>query len=83
MRVFLEQPACGTDPARYLQMTLQPDLFGGWELLRESGPIGGRAQLRREQFPGQAPALAALEKARDAHLHRGYAITYTSSDAAR
>ena len=33
-----------------MQLTLQPDLFGGWELLRESGRAGGRSQLRRELF---------------------------------
>ena len=48
MRLFLQQrPSAGESP-RYVQLTLQPDLFGGWELLRESGQIGGRSQLRRE-----------------------------------
>ena len=47
MRLFLQQrPAAGESP-RYVQLTLQPDLFGSWELLRESGQIGGRAQLKR------------------------------------
>ena len=80
MRVFLHQHARGADPARYLQLTLQPDLFAGWELLLESGPIGGRGQLRREQYLQEDLALAAFEKARDAHLHRGYEVTYTSGD---
>jgi len=98
MRVFLHQHARGADPARYLQLTLQPDLFGGWELLLESGPIGGgggqgpgprppgeparggRGQLRRELYLQEDLALAAFEKARDAHLHRGYDVTYTSGD---
>ncbi|AOX61569.1 MULTISPECIES: WGR domain-containing protein [Stenotrophomonas] len=81
MRVFLHQHPRGADPARYLQLTLQPDLFGGWELLLESGPIGGRGQLRRELYLQEDLALAAFEKARDAHLHRGYEVTYTSGDA--
>jgi len=72
MRVLLQQhPSAGQTP-RYLQLTLQPDLFGGWELLRESGQIGGRAQLRREQYLAQAEATMAFEKARDAHLKRGF-----------
>ena len=50
MRVLLQQrPSAGEAP-RYVQLTLQPDLFGSWELLRESGQIGGRAQLKREQY---------------------------------
>ncbi|MGS1078196.1 WGR domain-containing protein [Pseudoxanthomonas beigongshangi] len=77
MRVFLQQrPETGEAP-RYVQLTLQPDLFGGWELLRESGQIGGRAQLKREQYLLQSEADAAFEKARDTHLKRGYQITFT------
>ncbi|HDS0925005.1 TPA: WGR domain-containing protein [Stenotrophomonas maltophilia] len=78
MRVFLQQPPGGTEPARYLQLTLQPDLFGGWELLRESGKIGGSAKLHRHLFPDAGQAQAAFEKARDTELKRGYQITYTS-----
>ena len=33
---------------------LQPDLLGGWELVRESGQIGGRSTMRREVFLDQA-----------------------------
>ncbi|WP_312237604.1 WGR domain-containing protein [Stenotrophomonas sp.] len=83
MRVFLQQHPSATEPARYLQLTLQPDLFGGWELLRESGLVGGRAQLRRELFLQAEPAHRAFEKARDAQLQRGYQITYTSGVAPR
>ncbi|HCV95205.1 hypothetical protein D3C87_994320 [compost metagenome] len=83
MRVFLQQHPSGAEPARYLQLTLQPDLFGGWELLRESGLVGGRAQLRRELFLQAGQAQHAFEKARDAQLQRGYQITYTSGVAPR
>lgn len=72
MRVFLQQLPVGEDSPRYVQLTLQPDLFGGWELLRESGQIGGRAQLRRELFLSQDDASHAFEKARDAQLKRGF-----------
>ncbi len=84
MRVFLQQhPAAGESP-RYLQLTLQPDLFGGWELLRESGQIGGRGQLRREQYLAQTEATAAFEKARDTHLKRGFQVMFVrGADAPR
>ncbi|MCF7749160.1 WGR domain-containing protein [Bacillus subtilis subsp. subtilis] len=83
MRVFLQQHPGGAEPARYLQLTLQTDLFGRWELLRESGQVGGRAQLRREVFAQAEPAQRAFEKARDAQLQHGYQITYTSGVAPR
>jgi predicted DNA-binding WGR domain protein len=78
MRVFLQHNPDGTEPAHYLQLTLQLDLFGGWELLQESGQVGGRSRLRRQQFADPAEAQAAFDKARDAELRRGYQITYAS-----
>ncbi len=84
MRVFLQQLPVGTEPPRYVQLTLQPDLFGGWELLRESGQIGGRSQLRRDQFLQQDDAHRAFEKARDAQLKRGFQVMFTrGADAPR
>jgi len=76
MRIYLQQLPGGNESPRYVQLTLQPDLFGGWELLRETGQVGGRAQLRREQYLQQAEALHAFEKARDSQLKRGYQIMF-------
>lgn len=76
MRVFLQQRPAGSEAPRYLQLTLQPDLFGGWELLRESGQVGGKSQLRREQYLLQDQATAAFEKTRDVHLKRGYQVMF-------
>lgn len=76
MRILLQQrPNAGESP-RYIQLTLVPDLFGGWELQRESGQIGNRPQLRREQYLAQEEANAAFERARDASLKRGYQVMY-------
>ncbi|WP_448670616.1 WGR domain-containing protein [Pseudoxanthomonas mexicana] len=76
MRVFLQQRPDAGEAPRYVQLTLQPDLFGGWELLRETGQIGGRAALKREQYLLQDEANAALEKARDSHLKRGFQLMF-------
>jgi hypothetical protein len=76
MRLFLQQrPTAGESP-RYVQLTLQPDLFGGWELLRETGQIGGRAQLKREKYLLLDEATAAFETARDGHVKRGFLVTF-------
>ena len=74
MRVYLQQPPSGNESPRYVQLSLMPDLLGGWELLRETGQTGGRAQLRRELYLQQDEARHAFEKARDAELHRGFQI---------
>ena len=50
MRVFLQQLPVSNEAPKYIQLTLQPDLFGGWVLLRETGHFGGRSVLRRELF---------------------------------
>lgn len=76
MRVFLQQRPDAGEAPRYVQLTLQPDLFGGWELLRETGQIGGRATLKREQYLLQDEANAAFEKARDSHLKRGFQLMF-------
>ncbi|MCD7100032.1 WGR domain-containing protein [Stenotrophomonas sp. MMGLT7] len=76
MRILLQQPPVGSDPPRYVQLSLQPDLFGGWELLRETGHTGGRAQLRREQYLLQDEAVRAFEKARDTQLKRGFQVMF-------
>jgi predicted DNA-binding WGR domain protein len=76
MRVLLQQRPDAGEAPRYVQLTLQPDLFGGWELLRETGQIGGRATLKREQYLLQDEANAAFEKARDSHLKRGFQLMF-------
>jgi len=77
MRLFLQQRPDGHDAPRFVQLMLQPDLFGGWELVRETGQMGGRSTVRREQFPDHASALAALERSRDQQLKRGFQLMFT------
>ena len=76
MRLLLQQkPNAGESP-RFVQLTLQQDLLGGWTLLREAGQIGGKTQLRREQFLEREAAVAALEKARDAQVRKGFQVMF-------
>jgi predicted DNA-binding WGR domain protein len=84
MRLLLQQRPDGHEAPRFVQLQLQPDLLGGWTLLRETGHIGGRSSLRREQFNDQASALLALESARDAQLKRGFQLMFAQgADAPR
>ena len=82
MRLLLQQRPDGREAPRFVQLTLQPDLLGGWTLLRESGQIGGRSSLRREQYLDQSSALAALELARDQQLKRGFQLMYAEGAGA-
>lgn len=76
MRLLLQQRPDGREAPSFVQLTLQPDLFGGWVLLRENGQPGSRSTLRREQYLDQSSAIAALEKARDAQLKKGFQLMF-------
>ena len=83
MRLLLQQRPEGREAPRFVQLMLQPDLLGGWTLVREAGQIGGRSTVRREQFLDQAAAVAALESARDTHLRRGFQLMFAEGVGAR
>jgi predicted DNA-binding WGR domain protein len=76
MRLLLQQRPDGHEAPRFVQLMLEPDLLGGWALVRETGQIGGRSSLRREQYLDQASAQAAFEHARDAQLKKGFQLVF-------
>lgn len=82
MRLLLQQRPDGPEAPRFVQLMLQPDLLGGWALVRESGLIGGRSQVRRQQFLDHDSALAALEQARDQQLKRGFQLMFVQGSGA-
>lgn len=84
MRLLLQQRPDGREAPRFVQLQLQQDLLGGWELLRESGQTGGRSTLRKSLYPDHASALSALEKERDAQLKKGFQLMFAQgADAPR
>jgi predicted DNA-binding WGR domain protein len=76
MRLLLQQRPDGREAPRFVQLMLEPDLLGGWALVRESGQIGGRSQLKREQYLDQTSAQTALEYARDTQLKKGFQLMF-------
>lgn len=76
MRLLLQQRPDGREAPRFVQLMLEADLLGGWALVRESGQIGGRSQLKREQFLDHASAMVALEHARDQQIKRGFQLMF-------
>ncbi|HXD38200.1 MAG TPA: WGR domain-containing protein [Rhodanobacter sp.] len=77
MRLYLQTVPVNADALRYVQITLEQDLLGGWTLYRESGTQGGRATLKREQYLERDEAIAAFEKTRDAQLKRGFRLMFS------
>ena len=82
MRLLLQQRPDGPEAPRFVQLMLQPDLLGGWTLVRETGQIGGRSSVRREQYLDQASAVAALEHARDLQLKKGFQLMFAQGAGA-
>ena len=76
MRLYLQTTPATADAPRYVQISLEQDLLGGWTLYRESGVQGGRATLKREQFLEREAATVAFEKARDVQLKRGFRVMF-------
>lgn len=76
MRLFLQQKPLAGEAPKFVQLSLDQDLLGGWLLIRESGQTGGRSQLKREQYLDRDQALAAFEKARDAQVKRGFHVMF-------
>ena len=83
MRLLLQQRPDGPEAPRFVQLMLQPDLLGCWTLVRETGQIGGRSQVRREQFLDHDSALQALEQARDQQLKRGFQLMFSQGTDGR
>ena len=65
------------DPAqnmqRFYRLDLQPDLFGGWDVVREWGRIGSAGRMRIDAYQNQAEAMAQMERQRTRRQGRGYA----------
>jgi len=77
MRIYLQtQPTLGEAP-RFMHLMLERDLFGVYELIRETGQQGQRGSLKREQFLDLTLAQTAMEKVRDQHLKKGFRIMFS------
>lgn len=81
MRVLMQQPPQAREQPRFVSISLQQDLLGGWVLLRESGLTGGKSQLKREQYLETETALEAFEKAREAHARKGFQVVFIQGAA--
>jgi predicted DNA-binding WGR domain protein len=83
MRMLLQHPPTAAEAPRFVQLSLQEDLLGGWLLVRETGHIGQRSTVKREQYLKRDEAVAAFEKARDANVKRGFQVVFAQGEASR
>jgi predicted DNA-binding WGR domain protein len=58
---------------RFYSLDIQPDLFGGFLLMKRWGHIGSFAQIRAERYHDEALATAAMQRQAKRKRRRGYA----------
>jgi len=76
MRIYMQIPALDDRPPRYYHLHLQEDLLEGWTLVREWGFQGAGGRVKREHFMDRETAEAAMIRARDEQLKRGYRVVF-------
>ncbi len=64
------------EPLRFYHLILQPDLLGGWLVIREWGYQGSRGRSRRDHYPDRDEAQEAMIRQRDSQLARGYRVVF-------
>ena len=72
--VVLHRIDAGRNMARFYRLDVQPDLFGGWGLVREWGRIGRGGQIRLATYASEAEALTALDGLRRLKQRRAYQV---------
>ncbi|MDH3354267.1 MAG: WGR domain-containing protein [Chromatiales bacterium] len=74
--MFLQIQGEPGQPVRYYQIQLQPDMLGGWGVIREWGFQGRSGTVRRNHYDTHDEAVEALMKIRDQQLQRGYQLMF-------
>ncbi len=57
---------------RFYELSLQPNLFGEWVVVRNWGRIGTAGRFRLDIYHGSGEAIAAIGEIRCAKVKRGY-----------
>jgi predicted DNA-binding WGR domain protein len=58
---------------RFYRLDIEPDLFGGFLLMKQWGRIGACGQTKAERYDNEALAAAALQRQAERKRRRGYA----------
>lgn len=80
MRIYLQIQGEPGQPVRYYQIQLQPDMLGGWGVIREWGFQGRSGTVRRSHYDSHDEAMAALTKIRSQQLNRGYRVMFVQGE---
>lgn len=71
--LYLRRIDSAANMARFYQMVVQRDLFGGATLTREWGRIGSPGTVREDHYPDEWQAVDALALLAQTKIRKGYA----------
>lgn len=66
---------------RFYELTIQADLFGGYQVIAENGRIGSPGTVRRQYCPSWSDALSAFRKLHLRRCSRGYDLVVNQPNA--
>ncbi len=65
---------------KFYQIHLQPDLLGGWLVVREWGHQGSSGRVKQDHFNHLAEAEDAMLVTRETQLKRGYRVVFIQGE---
>lgn len=80
MRIYMQIASTPDKPPGFYHLILQPDLLGGWSLIREWGKQGAAGRVRRDHHEHRDAALEALMRLRDDRLQSGYRVVFVQGE---
>ncbi|MCP3667943.1 MAG: WGR domain-containing protein [Gammaproteobacteria bacterium] len=76
MRIYMQTRPIPEQPLRFYQLQIQPDLLGGWSLVRESGRQGYKGVVKKEFYENIEEAEQALIRWRDKQVNKGFQVMF-------
>jgi len=70
--IYLERHQPARRMHRYYRLTVEPNLFGEWSLVREWGRVGHPSRSRIELHATEQDAQAAMQRKGNEKRRRGY-----------
>ncbi|MDH5230185.1 MAG: WGR domain-containing protein [Gammaproteobacteria bacterium] len=77
----MQQTADLNHSPQFYQLGLEPDLFDGWNLVKEWGRAGASGRVQKEHYDSFEQAEKALIAARDRQLKKGYRIVFAQGES--
>ena len=72
MTICLHRVDQARNMRRFYRLDIEPDLFGGFLLMKQWGRIGAHGQIKAERYDDEALAATALQRQAARKKRKGY-----------